>query len=182
MTCGPSIAFTPKAVFDKIFIRKLWNVFKSIVGTDASQLYPFSMCQQNCTRDGNLTLICRNSRLDIIELAILRICSCLSIRKQDHNSILRIFSDLENRRKLTVLIWTVIVHGKTVRHCSKHWDVTTTSVPVKKFAHLFQIRILNEVIRRERWMVCDENTLKRKYTKLKSIQDVGVRVVGKFQN
>ena len=27
------------------------------------------ICQQDCTRDGSLTLICRNSRLDIIKLA-----------------------------------------------------------------------------------------------------------------
>ena len=39
------------------------------------------ICQQDCTRDGSLTLICRNSRLDIIELATLKKWLCLSIRK-----------------------------------------------------------------------------------------------------
>ena len=41
MTGGPSIVFTRKAVVDKTFIRNYSNVCKSIVGIDASQLYPF---------------------------------------------------------------------------------------------------------------------------------------------
>ena len=82
MTGGPSIVFTRKAVVDETYIRNSSNVCKSLVEIDASQLYSFSMCQDmptDCTRDGILTLICRNSRLDIIELAILRRWSCLSI-------------------------------------------------------------------------------------------------------
>ena len=42
---GPSIVFTRKAVVDETFIRKSPNLCKSIVGIDASQLYPYSMCQ-----------------------------------------------------------------------------------------------------------------------------------------
>ena len=42
---GPSIVFTRKAVVDETFIRKPTNICKSIVGIDASQLYPYSMCQ-----------------------------------------------------------------------------------------------------------------------------------------
>ena len=42
---GPSIVFTRKAVVDETFVRKYANIFKSIVGIDASQLYPYSMCQ-----------------------------------------------------------------------------------------------------------------------------------------
>ena len=45
MTDDPSIVFTRKAVVDKTFIRRSNNICKAIVGTDASQLYPFSMCQ-----------------------------------------------------------------------------------------------------------------------------------------
>ena len=45
MTGGPSIVFTRKAVVDKTFIRRSNNVCKAILGIDASQLYPFSMCQ-----------------------------------------------------------------------------------------------------------------------------------------
>ena len=42
---GPSIVFTRKAVVDETFIRKSSNLCKSIVGIDASQLCPYSMCQ-----------------------------------------------------------------------------------------------------------------------------------------
>ena len=42
---GPSMVFTRKAVVDETFIRKSANICKSIVGIDASQLYPYSMCQ-----------------------------------------------------------------------------------------------------------------------------------------
>ena len=45
MTGGPSIVFTRKAVVDKTYIRVSSNVCKSIVGINASQLYPFAMCQ-----------------------------------------------------------------------------------------------------------------------------------------
>ena len=51
---GPSIVFTRKAVADETSIRKSANICKSIVGIDASQLYPYSMCQPMptclCTR------------------------------------------------------------------------------------------------------------------------------------
>ena len=45
MTGGPSIVFRRRAVADKNFIRVSSNIGKSFVGTNASQLYPFSMCQ-----------------------------------------------------------------------------------------------------------------------------------------
>ena len=46
MTGGPSIVFNRKAVVDQIYIRNTENICKSIVGIDASQLYPFSMYQE----------------------------------------------------------------------------------------------------------------------------------------
>ena len=45
MVGGPSIVFTRKTVVDETFIRNSGNICKSIVGIDASQLYPYSMCQ-----------------------------------------------------------------------------------------------------------------------------------------
>ena len=45
MTGGPAIVFTRKAVAIETFIRKSNNLCKSIVGIDASQLYPHSICQ-----------------------------------------------------------------------------------------------------------------------------------------
>ena len=40
-----SIVFTRKAVVDETFIRNLGNICKTFFGIDASQLYPYSMCQ-----------------------------------------------------------------------------------------------------------------------------------------
>ena len=45
MVGGPSIVFTRQALVDETFLRKSSNLCKSIVGIDASQLYPYSMCQ-----------------------------------------------------------------------------------------------------------------------------------------
>ena len=42
---GPCIVFTRKAVVDETFVQKSTNICKSINGIDASQLYPYSMCQ-----------------------------------------------------------------------------------------------------------------------------------------
>ena len=45
MVGGPSIVFTRKTVVDETFIRNSGIICKSIFGIDASQLYPYSMCQ-----------------------------------------------------------------------------------------------------------------------------------------
>ena len=45
MVGGPSTVFTRKAVVDETFLRKSSNLCKSIVGIDASRLYPYSKCQ-----------------------------------------------------------------------------------------------------------------------------------------
>ena len=50
MVGSPSIVFTRRAVVDETFIRKSTTLCKSIVGIDASQLYPYSMCQPMPTR------------------------------------------------------------------------------------------------------------------------------------
>ena len=45
MTGGPSIIFTREAKVDETYIRTSANKTKAIVGIDASQLYPYSMCR-----------------------------------------------------------------------------------------------------------------------------------------
>ena len=46
---GPFIVFTRQAVADKTFLRKTTNLCKTIVGSDASQVNPYSMCQPMST-------------------------------------------------------------------------------------------------------------------------------------
>ena len=67
ITGGPSIVFTRKAVVDQTFIRNSENLCKSIVVFDASQLYPFSVCQEMSTRlytQRKLIQILRNAGLE----------------------------------------------------------------------------------------------------------------------
>ena len=45
MVGGPSIFFTRKAVVDETFIRNSGEICKSMIGIDASQVSPYSMCQ-----------------------------------------------------------------------------------------------------------------------------------------
>ena len=42
MAGGPSIVFTRKALFDRAHIWNSKNICESILGTDASQIYPIS--------------------------------------------------------------------------------------------------------------------------------------------
>ena len=45
MVGGPSNVFTRRAVVDETFIPDSGIICKSFVGIDASQMYPYSMCQ-----------------------------------------------------------------------------------------------------------------------------------------
>ena len=45
MTVGPSIVSTEKIEVNEIIIKTSSNICESVVGTDAIQLYPYSMCQ-----------------------------------------------------------------------------------------------------------------------------------------
>ena len=55
MVVGPSIVFTQKVVVNEDFFHNSSKIFKSIVGTDASHIYTYSMCQPMltgfCTRN-----------------------------------------------------------------------------------------------------------------------------------
>ena len=44
MVRGPSILFTHETVVNETHIRKSIKLFKSIVGKNASQLYPYPVC------------------------------------------------------------------------------------------------------------------------------------------
>ena len=49
MVGGPSIVFTRKALVDETFLRNSRNICKSIVGIDASQLFPYLSAHANRT-------------------------------------------------------------------------------------------------------------------------------------
>ena len=104
MTGGPSvIVFTRKAVVDETFGRNSSNVCISVVGIDASQLYPFSMCQDMPTGlytrwefDTDMQKFkARHNRSHKFENMVIS-----STMNKDQNAKLRVFSDLENRKKI----------------------------------------------------------------------------------
>ena len=88
MSGGPSIVFTRKAVVDETFIRDSRNICKSSVGIDASQMYPYSMCQPmptglSHTRDGNMTQNLIGLNLNRTNPETLRTWLCHNSRDKD---------------------------------------------------------------------------------------------------
>ena len=80
-------------------------------------------CQHDCKQDMSLIPICKNSRLDITDLAILRTWSCLTTKKPDQNAELRASTHLEIKRKLTVSMLMDI--AITAKQCLKQGDAIT---------------------------------------------------------
>ena len=71
-------------------------------------------CQQDCTRVGSLTLIYKNSNLDIIELATLRLWSCLFTRNLDQNEKSRVFFTSGQKKINCFIMDAYCDHCKTV--------------------------------------------------------------------
>ena len=101
MVGGPSIVFTRKAAVDEIFIRISGNVCKSIVGIDASQLY-LSSCQQDYTRDGNMTQNLIDLNFNKTNLETWRTWLSRISKGKDPTVILRV-STLQELRKRSIV-------------------------------------------------------------------------------
>ena len=147
---GPSIVFTRKAVVDETFIRKSTNICKSIVGIDASQLYPYSMCQPMPT--GLYTrwdIDSETSRFTPRQNKT-RSFESLFFNVQDLLVKLRASTLQVDRRKLiaSVLMGFVLI----AILCLKQWVAFITFVPVKSCAHLSLKKISNVVVREENSM------------------------------
>ena len=156
MTSGPSIVFTRKAVVDETFIRSSSNACKSIVRIDASQLYPFSMCQDLPTGLYTRWEIDTDMQKFKARHNLWEYVHVFLTGNKTRMWSWELFYIWKTEKKLIVLMWTVIVI--TERQCSKHWDVTATIVLVKKLVSPKQVRMLNEEIRGETWMIWDGNT------------------------
>ena len=146
---GPSIVFTRKAVVDRTFIRKSTNICKSIVGTDVSQLYPYSMCQPMPT--GLYTRWDFDSETSRFtpqqnKARILRMWSYPVSNEQDQIVMLKTSLQPADTIKLTALVLTAFVLLATL--CLKLWVAFTTSVFVKKYVPLLLKSIFNVVPRK----------------------------------
>ena len=103
MTGGPSIVFIRKSVVDQTYIRNTENICKSIVGIDASQLYPFSMCQEmptGITLDGSLIQTLRSLKLGKINRGNLRTCLCHTYNPSVLTALLKATTQLELKKRI----------------------------------------------------------------------------------
>ena len=83
------------------------------------------ICQQGCTQDGRLIPICKNSRLDITDLAILRTCPCVITKKQDKNAEFRASTHLEIRKIWSygmILTFLSLLGNSSIVEWWKFWE------------------------------------------------------------
>ena len=143
---GPSLVFTRKAVVETS-IRKSTNISKPFVRIDASQLYPFSMCQPMPT--GLYTrwdIDSETSRFTPRQNKT-RSFENLIFNEQDLIVRLRASTLQADGRKLTasVLMGFVLI----AILCLKQWVAFITFVPVKSSAHLSLKKISNVAVGKE---------------------------------
>ena len=174
MTGGPSVVFTRKAVVDDTYIRNSSNVCKSIVGIDASRLYPFTMCQDMPTGlytrwefDTEMQKFkARNNQTRNFENMVMSFY-------QESRPECKIESFFTSGKQKNIDCFNVdgyCDHCKTVFEamgCYYHFCSSQEACP-----SLTDQDIERGNKKRERWMICDENTLKRKDTKWKKCGNV----------
>ena len=132
---GPSIVFTRKVVVDETFIHKSTNLFKSIVGKDASQLYTYSMCQPMPTGlytrwnydSESQKLMPRQNKTRSFENMV------LSYFQQTRPEC-RIESNVTTGRKKRLIALVLMEFVTIVTLSLIQWVVISTTVHVKKLA------------------------------------------------
>ena len=152
MVGGPSIVFTRKAVVGQTRIRSPSNTWKSIVGIDASQLYPYAMCQPMPT--GLYTRWEFNADLQRFKPRSNKNRSFenmvwLSSRTRDRNVILRAFTQPEPSERLTAL--ALIGFAVTVTQFLKLWVASITFPNVRKGNLVLQMKTLWRDKGKEKW-------------------------------
>ena len=134
MVGGPSIVFTRKALVGETFVGKSTNLCKSIVGIDASQLSPYSMCQPMPT--GLYTRWNYDSESQKFMPRLNKTPSFENMGlfsfQQTRNVGLKAMLQLVNKRRLISLVLMEIVILVTVS--LKQWVVISNTVHVKKLA------------------------------------------------
>ena len=152
---GPSIVFTRKAVVDENYLQKSTNICKSIIGTAASELYPYSMSHVNLCplvfkRVRISTQEPLGSQLDKTRPVVLKIWSYPIFNKQDLILKLRKPTLQADRTKLTasVMMGFVLIAILSL----KQWVAFLTFVPVKICVHLSLKKVSNVAVRKENSM------------------------------
>ena len=146
------MVFTRKAYVGEISIRKSTNICKSIVGTDASQLYPFSACQHKFT---GLITLCdldpdtssfapRQHKTRSFENMVMSYF-------QRTRPVCRIESCYTKSRRQKLTTSVLIAFFLIATLCLKLWVAFITFLLVKRNVHLSLKKILNVVVRKEDW-------------------------------
>ena len=125
---GRSIVFTRKKIVDETFIRKSTNLCNFFVGIDASQLYPYSMCQPMLT--GLFTPLDIDSKMGRFtlrqnETRSLKTQSCPIFKEQDQFLKLKASIQQAYKRKLAASVLMGFVLIATL--CSRQWLAFTFS-------------------------------------------------------
>ena len=137
MTGGPSIVFTRKAVVEKTLIRRSNNVCKAILGIDASQLFPFFMCQAMPTGpytrwefDSDLQKFkARQNKIRKFENMVMSFYQANRLE-----CTIESFYTTGKQKKMILLLWMAFV--VTAKQFLKPLEATTISVPVEKLNHV----------------------------------------------
>ena len=111
LTGGPFNVLSRKAVVEQTYITNSGNICKSIVDIDASQLYPFSVCQQMPTGvyarweldTDSQKFKARSNKLRTFENMV------MSYLKSQRPALLKAIIQPGNIKRLTVLAWTDFV-------------------------------------------------------------------------
>ena len=150
---GSSFVFTRKAFVDETFIRKSANICKSIVGIDASQLYPYSMCQPMpsglYTRwdlDSETSRFTpRQNKTRSFENKVMSY-----FQRTRPDCKIESFYTTGRQKKLTASVLMGFVPIAIL--CLKQWIVFTTFVPVKSSTQLSLNKISNMAVVKENSM------------------------------
>ena len=147
---GPSIVFTRKAVADETFIRKSANICKYFVGVDASELYPYSMCQPMPTGlytrwdfdSETSSFTPRQNKTRSFENMVMSYFQRTRPKCEIESFLTTI---RQNKIECFSVDWFFLIGTL----CLKPWVGFTTSVPVNNCVPLSLKKIFNVVARRE---------------------------------
>ena len=164
---GPSIVFTRKAVVDETSVWKSPNICKFFVGIDASQLYPYSMCQPMPTslytrlglNSETSRFTPRQSKTRSFENMVM---SYLQRTRPDCEIESFFTTGTQKKMIASVLMGFFLIFTL----CLKPWVAFTISVSVKTCVPLSLKKIFNVVAKRDSSMHWDDTIYKRTVTRL----------------
>ena len=150
MVGGPSLVYTRKVVVGGTFIRDSTNLCKSTIGIDASQLYPFSMCQAMPTglyTRWELDLELGGFKTRQTRRGVLKTRSFLTFNESEYKLKWKVNARQLHRNKLKNTVLMAFVDTATM--CLKLWDVITIIVHVRKLVFPSLRKKVREALKRE---------------------------------